>query len=166
MIKVKCDYCGKIFDDYPSNVKRHKKHFCGKKCEAKGKCYNNTFEEWKGGTIATTTGYVKITINGKQYDEHRLVMQKHLGRKLEPWEHVHHINGVKTDNRIENLQLMTNEEHVRFHGRNRDNKCVCKMCNEIKHHHGRGLCDSCYHKVFIDGRLNDYELGAKKQVQK
>ena len=47
--------------------------------------------------------YKRTTYKGKPIDEHRKVMEQHLGRKLESWEIVHHINGDKRDNRIKTI---------------------------------------------------------------
>jgi hypothetical protein len=56
-----------------------------------------------------------ICINGKEMLEHRYVMEQFLNRKLERNEVVHHINGNRFDNRIENLKVMTKGEHSTIH---------------------------------------------------
>jgi hypothetical protein len=58
-----------------------------------------------GSGTTTRIGYRRIQVGGRSIPEHRHVMEQHLGRPLEKWENVHHINGIKGDNRIENLEL-------------------------------------------------------------
>lgn len=62
-----------------------------------------------------TIGYIALRIDGKYVYEHRYLMERMIGRKLERNELVHHKNHDKTDNRPENLELTTRDKHGKYH---------------------------------------------------
>ncbi len=63
----------------------------------------------------TKDGYRNILINGKYEREHRYIIELNIGRKLQRGEVVHHKNGIRDDNRIENLILLNDSEHKQYH---------------------------------------------------
>lgn len=65
------------------------------------------------GSSRFSRGYKLIKTNGRFIREHRLIIEQYLGRKLKSSEEVHHINGVKDDNRIENLIVMNKYNHAK-----------------------------------------------------
>lgn len=71
---------------------------------------------WKGGRVGQSKGYIMVYVPNGGYElEHRVVAEKMIGRKLRKYEVVHHINRIKTDNRPENLQVMTILAHAHLH---------------------------------------------------
>jgi len=74
---------------------------------------------------ATALGYVL---------EHRIVVENDLNRLLEDDEIIHHINGVRKDNRVENLQVLSQSEHMSLHSSSKGREYVrlkCPICNII-----------------------------------
>jgi hypothetical protein len=119
MIKKNCENCGKEFKTWNCVIKNGRGRFCSKHCMATGK--NNG--RWNGGRRKRKDGYILVYSPHHPYAnknfvlEHRLVMEKYLGRYITPKELVHHINGKQDDNRIENLELTTLIKHGKFHSK-------------------------------------------------
>lgn len=130
-IWLACPGCGK---ERWVMLSRHKKGIvrcwrCASKVRASARDFSGSNNyQWKGGRhIDKRKGYIVRWIpadspyfsmvkgrKGRQSVwEHRLVMAEFLGRPLESWEAVHHLNGIRDDNRIENLSLVDKRKHER-----------------------------------------------------
>lgn len=121
-VVVNCLVCQKPIRVSPSEIENTKT--CSKKCDAKWRkesgMYNGSNNPAYKGGVATYlhscgNSYRMLRGNRKKVYEHRYVMEQVLGRKLEPWEEVHHINGDTLDNRPENLFVFDKKHHARKH---------------------------------------------------
>jgi|SRR5215510_4072190 len=160
--KKRCE-CGKCDEWIPLLTKEGKparfKHYHHRRGKSILRGSDNP--AWNGGRFLTPKGYVMIYVPDHPHTtshhhhiyEHRWIMEQHLGRYLERSEHVHHINGIKDDNRIENLQLLTGAQHNMItHTKDMSSrKCVqCGKNNSYRRQWyryektGLFICHDCY----------------------
>ena len=120
-ITTACAACGTPFTVAPWQV-RAGRRFCSVVCSKPARGRRGPANgRWKGGRRAHALGYVLVNLGPELGErlEHRLVMEQHIGRPLRSDEHVHHRNGIKNDNRIENLELLTRQQHIELHAMER-----------------------------------------------
>ncbi|NBJ87903.1 HNH endonuclease signature motif containing protein [Acutalibacter sp. 1XD8-36] len=127
---ISCATCGKEFRVSPSLLRE--RNFCSNECRLKWLSKHVKEEMNVPGHSVRHKAPHLTALNQERnpklaleqdaayrgiYTNHRRIMEQHLGRKLKPWEDVHHINGIHSDNRIENLVVMPHREHMKLHWR-------------------------------------------------
>lgn len=108
---LSCHTCNKDFYVPKYRLKKECTKYCSRSCLAK--IHLAKFETPFKPLNKPHHKYKSLYINGKKIYEHRYIMEQNLGRKLQTWEHVHHINDDSSDNRIENLEILSNSDHQR-----------------------------------------------------
>ncbi len=150
----RCISCSKIGNDFGKfNKGKIRLDFRG-----------NGNPRWNGGKCLLKTGYIEViskennSMNSRgRILEHRKVMEDFLGRKLLRKEVVHHKNGNKQDNRIENLELLNSQtEHKRRHPETEETKA--KRINKLK-----GRVFSKEHKIKLSISARGNTNGKKKE---
>jgi HNH endonuclease len=130
--------CGELIKSYyvdPRGTKQYPRRF-----KHGHHCKRENHYMWKGGRYKSSKGYILVYSPNHPYAndgyvfEHRLVMEQHIGRYLIPnVDDVHHINGVKNDNRIQNLQLLQHGQHtILTNTKNLDHTCsICSSDHTV-----------------------------------
>lgn len=115
----KCLLCGKLFNRGRLKGGRIEaiadyrlRKYCCRECFFKANTGENHWY-WRGGIKKRPDGYIRRSSDGKYI--HRIIMEEHLGRPLGEDEFIHHINEDPSDNRIENLEIVSNSEHRKYH---------------------------------------------------
>ena len=150
---VQCRVCG---DDY-------QRGFTTKPAGRCPRCQNPRGADhprWRGGETynSALNRWTVRTPDGRTMYRYRWVMEQAIGRPLRDDEHIHHINGDSTDDRLENLEIVSPTEHARKHQRDQRQRARARMnfawsteyaecvdCGTTEREHvGYGRCSRCY----------------------
>jgi endogenous inhibitor of DNA gyrase (YacG/DUF329 family) len=113
-VSVDCPTCGTAFDTYETAEGSLHRTFCSHKCATDRQVTRSVGRLVNGRAVTMhVSGYLMVWVPGRgRMMEHRYVMEQALGRELGPDEHVHHMNNIKMDNRLENLALLSPSTHA------------------------------------------------------
>lgn len=160
IIKCECGKCDETFHNisrYGDRIRFIKGH--QNRC---GVGHNS-----KGGQVTTNDGRIKIYVPNHPYSDYngyifryRLIIERHLNRYLNPNEIIHHINNIKTDDRLENLSILSPSQHTVLHNKKKDmSDRSCSYCGSkttyiskkgyicwYKDGHNVYHCVKCHHK--------------------
>lgn len=126
MVIAKCPDCNFIRLVRLSNYKRSNETGLCLSCANLRMGRGNSGHKHEGYVFIKQTGHPRATREGF-VKRAVLVFEGVIGRKLSRQEHLHHINGVRDDDRPENLVIMTNSEHARLHRKQSPNLPVLKQ---------------------------------------
>lgn len=110
MINKKCEICNGNFKVY--KYREFSTKTCSDACRSKRHSLINSGKVSKGWL--GLNGYRYLMVEGKEVLEHRHIVETHYGIKLGKDKEVHHKNGVRSDNRIENLEVMEASDHAKL----------------------------------------------------
>lgn len=146
-VTLVCAECATPFECDKWQVRAAGRKYCSKQCSAIASRGKPKVRRRRGYGISAN-GYRLLFIGGEQVYEHRHVVSKHIGRTLRGDEEVHHVNGNRLDNKIENLRLVTRAEHMKIHAHGNPwsrKYPACKKCGTTERKHNCwGLCTRCY----------------------
>ena len=117
VIEISCPACGAMFSRPLKQVNQVVKHSGVWRCK---KCVLTERNRRNAKAVGSTrvhaqSGYVEEKTEAGWRRQHIVVMERHIGRPIRSNEAVHHVNEIKTDNRLENLKLMDHGEHTAMH---------------------------------------------------